>query len=265
MSESRLDWFEFNQRHLVAALGHVREALERYAAREPSEPPPAPGGTAPRAAQSADETEVGEGRARPAIEVLCEKFGLSDFERNVLLLCAGVELDSALAQLCARAHGDTERQQPTFGLALAALPGAHWSALSPAAPLRCWRLVEVVGDGVTRSPLRIDERVLHHLTGLDYLDERLATLAEPVRSSGALVPTHRALAERLAALWAESSSTATLPVLQLCGNEEVGKRDVAAQACALLALDLSAISAKVLPTNPGELDTLARLWMRERV
>ncbi|MFL6257087.1 MAG: ATP-binding protein [Pyrinomonadaceae bacterium] len=255
MSASRPDWFEFNQRHLVAALGQVRQALERYAAREPSEPP--------RATQPADETEAGDGRARPSIDVLCEKFGLSDFERNVLLLCAGVELDSSLAQLCARAHGDAERQQPTFGLALAALPGAHWSALSPVAPLRRWRLVEVAGEGVTRSSLRIDERVLHHLTGLDYLDERLATLAEPVRSSGMLVPTHHALAEHLAAVWAESSSSAPLPVLQLCGNEETGKRDIAAHACAMLTLELSAISAKVLPSSPSELDTLARLWMRE--
>jgi ATPase family protein associated with various cellular activities (AAA)/winged helix domain-containing protein len=263
MSESDMDWFELNQRHLVAALGLVREALERYAARDLSEPSPAPGGSAPRAVQLADETQTGAARVRPALEVLCERFGLSGFERDVLLLCAGVELDAACAQLCARAHGDPERQQPTFGLALAALPGAHWSALSPAAPLRRWRLVEVFGDGVTRSPLRIDERVLHHLTGLDYLDERLSALAMPVRDSGESVPTQRALAERLAAAWMQS--TPPLPVLQLCGDDSEDKRAVAAQAFALLGLGHFLMSAQVLPSNPTEVDTLARLWTRESV
>ena len=41
------------------------------------------------------------------------------------------------------AHGDAGARYPTFGLALAALPTPHWSALAPAAPLRRWRLVEL--------------------------------------------------------------------------------------------------------------------------
>jgi len=252
MSESVSDWFEFNQRHLVAALGQVREALERHAAREPEE-------AAPRVAPPADEAQAG--RPRPALEVLCERFGLSGFERGVLLLCAGVELDASFAQLCARAQGDPERQQPTFGLALAALPGAHWSALSPAAPLRRWRLVEVAGDSVTRSPLRIDERVLHHLAGLEHLDARLAALAEPLRQTGELVPSQRELAERLAAVWLQSKSQ--LPALQLCGGEGDDKRAVALHVCALVGLGLNATSAQALPSNPAESDVLARLWTRE--
>jgi hypothetical protein len=259
MSESVTDWFEFNQRHLVAALGDVREALERHAAREPDGQTAAPGATAPRVSEPADDAQAG--RTRPALEVLCERFGLSSFERGVLLLCAGFELDSSFTQLCARAQGDPERQQPTFGLALAALPGAHWSALSPAAPLRRWRLVEVAGDSVTRSPLRVDERVLHHLTGLEYLDERLAALAEPLRQTGELVPTQRALAERLAAVWLRSKSQ--LPALQLCGDEGDDQRAVALHVCALVGLGLYATGVRAVPTNPAESDALARLWTRE--
>ena len=262
MSESRMDWFEFNQRHLVAALGHVREALEGYAARGPEVPPSAPAGAAPGATQTADDAQPpGEGDARPALDALCQKFGLSSFERDILLLCAGIELDSSFAQVCARAHGDAERVQPTFGLALAALPGAHWSALTPAAPLRRWRLVEVAGDGLTRSPLRIDERVLHHLTGLDYLDERLVALAEPLRAQAELVPTQRALAEQLASVWMQSTSPP--PALQLCGSEGEDKRAVAAQVCARLGFNLYAVSAHALPSNPSESEALARLLTRE--
>ena len=68
--------------------------------------------------------------APPALETLCRRSGLSPFERDVLLLCAGVELDSRFAPLCAAAQGDPARPYPTFSLALAALPEPHWSALS---------------------------------------------------------------------------------------------------------------------------------------
>ena len=47
----------------------------------------------------------------------------------MVLLCAGIELDSTVAPLCAAAQGDPARAYPTFSLALAALPEAHWSAL----------------------------------------------------------------------------------------------------------------------------------------
>ena len=38
----------------------------------------------------------------PALERLCATFGLSRFERDILLLCAGVELDAQFAQTVAR-------------------------------------------------------------------------------------------------------------------------------------------------------------------
>ena len=94
-------------------------------------------------------------------------------QRDALLLCAGVELDSSFAPLCAK-QNVTGRGVPTFSLALAALPDPHWSAITPAGPLRHWRLIEVgVGEALTTSPLRIDERVLHYLAGVSYLDDRL--------------------------------------------------------------------------------------------
>ena len=81
--------------------------------------------------------------APSALEQLCAAFSLSPFERDVLLLCAGVELDTAFAELCARAQTGARCTYPTFSLALAALASAHWSALTPDAPLRRWRLIEV--------------------------------------------------------------------------------------------------------------------------
>src|SRR5215211_4904786 len=113
-----------------------------------------------------------------------------------------MELDATLATLCAAAQGSPRLAYPTLGLALAALPEAHWNALTPAAPLRYWRLVEVgTGDTLTTSPLRVDERVLHYLAGVTYLDERLQGLVEPVSAPAELPPSHRALVDRITALW----------------------------------------------------------------
>src|SRR5207248_2505179 len=60
--------------------------------------------------------------APSALEQLCAAFSLSPFERDVLLLCAGVELDAAFAELCARAQTGARCTYPTVSLALALRP-----------------------------------------------------------------------------------------------------------------------------------------------
>ena len=75
------------------------------------------------------------------------------------------------------AAGAPGRPYATFGLALAALAEPHWSALTPVRPLRLWRLIEVKDEQRwPASRLRIDERVLHYLAGVNYLDTRLRPL-----------------------------------------------------------------------------------------
>jgi len=255
------NWHEANQRYLMAALAEVRQTLERHAARSQD----APQAVEPDwAAQQTLREAAAAMPAPPALETLCEMFGLAPFERKVVLLCAGMELDSSFASLCAAAQGDPRRTNPTFSLALAALPEAHWSALSPAGPLRYWRLIEVgTSDGLTQSLLRIDERVLHYLTGVQHLDERLAGFVEPVQGTDGLVPSHRALAERLAAMWSQAAGNGPFPVVQLCGAEGASQRAIAATACAMLGLDLHVMSAQVIPLDPRELEALMRLWERE--
>ena len=118
-----------------------------------------------------------------ALALVRDIFGLSPFEVDVLVLVAGVELEGDFAGLCA-ATGQGAHAEPTFALALAVFDDAHWSALAPDSPLRHWSLVTLGGASglgpaapaapLTRLPLRIDERVLHFLVGLDTADPRLA-------------------------------------------------------------------------------------------
>jgi len=260
-SEKNMNWQEANQSYLSAALASVRALLERHAEsprsgrREAKEDK--------KLQQSLQEASA-DMPAPAALETLCQKFGLSSFERNVLLLCAGMELEASFAALCMEASGDPQRPYPTFSLALAALPEAYWSAITPAATLRRWRLIDVgAGESLTLSPLRIDERILHYLAGTPHLDDRLAELTEPVHSPMTLLPSQQKIADQLAKAWKDATKISELPVVQLCGEEVSGKRAIAAAGCAQLGFILRSMPARVLPTAPSELEAFIRLWERE--
>jgi len=252
MSTAPDTWIEWNQRALVLALAEVRYALERHAQMN------SPAKTRPLQATPPD--------FDGALDTICTLFNLSPFERAVLVLCAAMELEHGFAALCAAAHGDETRPYPTFSLALAALPDAHWSALTPAAPLRYWRLIDVgAASTLTFSPLRIDERVLHYLTGVSYLDERLSGMIVPVRQAHALTPSQAAVVARVVGVWEEAHSSEQPPLIQLVADDAAAARSVAAYACTELNCGLHALAADTLPTHPAELDTLQRLWEREAV
>jgi len=201
-----------------------------------------------------------------ALATLCETFGLSDFERDLVLLCAGAELDADFARACAAAQRDPQRLNPTFSLALGAFPGAHWSALLPTAPLRAWQLVQL-GEGgtLTLCPLRLDERILHYLTGLQCPDTRLnGTLTwEPLPERS--LPVHREMAERIATAWRRSSAGGDLSLVQLIGGDGAERQAVAAAVCAQLGLQLAVLPLRALPASLPEGEALRRLWEREAV
>jgi len=248
-------WYERNQQYLMRAVHAVSDALRRHGSQEGDGP------TSERVEESPDGLDFDP---PPAIEQLCTAFGLSSFERNVLLLCAGTELDTKLAATVASAQKPS-RGAPTFGLALAALGNAHWSALAPSGPLRKWRLIEVgTAETLTGSPLRIDERVLHFLAGVPHMDERLRGLVEHVPVTAVLSQSLRSQADSMVRALTEHHD-ASPPVIQLCGEEMDSKRALAASACAHLNIALYSMSAIHVPNHAAELDAFIRLWQREAV
>ena len=231
------DWQVANQRHLAAELAVLAATIEGIPSHEAEAELRAAGEAMP---------------APPALEVLAAGFGLSPFERDVVLLCAGPEFDASFPLEAA----------PTFGLALARLPDAHWTALGPGAPLRRWRLVEVgAGATLASSPLRAEERVLHYLAGVSYTDEQLQGLLTPVDVPPELPASHRDLADRIAAALSRSSQA----TLQLGTRDGVAARGIVAAACASLGLRVVALDGADIPAAASERDALARLWEREAV
>ncbi|HWC95656.1 MAG TPA: ATP-binding protein [Candidatus Sulfopaludibacter sp.] len=247
-----IPWHEGNQSHLTAALRQVRLALEKLL---------------PDAEAQESAYVLEWDLAEPAaLDTLCASFELSSFERKILLMCAGAEMDARFGGLYSALNGDGRRAQPTFSLALAAFDDAHWSAMAPGRPLRRWHLIDVGhGDTMTTSPLRISGRVLHFLAGVNGIDERLEAIVKPWRPATQLVDSHNDIAAKIAGVWSEAEGRATVPVIELCGRENEAKRNIAAAAAALVGLELHTVSLRNIAATAAELDLFTRLWRREAV
>ncbi len=203
----------------------------------------------------------------PALLMLRDRLGLSEFEESVLLLCIGAELDTRVAPLCGAAQGDAIGSHPTFALALALFDEPSWDALSPERPLRYWRLIEIHQPGaqpLTTSALRADERIVNYAKGLNYLDDRLAPLLSALSRAdedSSLPPSHVALANAIAARVRGASDEP--PLIELLGTDELGKQLLAQYVAGELGRIAYRLPADSLPHGLAELESLARLWQRE--
>lgn len=245
----------FRRRSLLASAADAPLLLQ----------PPRTSGPADLAAAETALAETAVAEPSPALITLSRQLGLSEFERDVLLLCLAPELDPGITAAITKAQGGL-RDYPTFGLAMSLFANPAWEVLSPERPLRYWRLVEISQPGarpLTSSELRADERILNHIKGLVYLDDRLAPLLTPVQppASGTLPESQREVADRVARLLTHDGGQPS--TVLLLGKERGTAEEVIAVAAAALGLRLFRLTAADLPPHLGDIETLARLWDRE--
>ncbi|WP_251096587.1 AAA family ATPase [Streptomyces sp. Caat 7-52] len=240
-------WGEANHTYLMAELAALRLLLRPDAGEDE------------RRARAEELTDAR--RDMPgigALDQVAAGFGLTPFERSVLLLTAGTEFVAAVRDELAAASGSPE---PSFGSALALLPDAHWSALTPGAPLRRWRLVSMRDStSPTRSPLTIDERVLHHLAGVGGLDPELVDAAAAASPpSDGLPPTLRHPAGLVVQAWNERCT------VLLHGPQPPNLAVVAAAAAAARGQRLLVLPGEALLVTAAERERTLRLMEREAV
>jgi hypothetical protein len=200
----------------------------------------------------------------PALDVLGAMFGLSNFERAIVLLCAGVELDTRIGAICSEATGRQESSYPTFVYALSVLPQPHWSALGPDSPLRRWRMIDLTFSPelpLSSRPLSLDERVLNFLIGVQQPSSQFQGMIAFVPVDDTIAPSHDQIAAKIGSSWARSEGSP--PVTMLTGSDDGSKRAIAAAACAGLGLGLVEMPADAIPATPFDRATIARLWERE--
>jgi len=279
-------WQQTNDAYLAAAMEWLRLRLSRAARDAPiiptpvperrswfgrrrSDPgvPPAPVRASDREVRKAAEAlQAAEAavQPRPALPLISDRLGLSPFERDLLLLCAGMELDTRLADLCMRASG---RPHPTFALGMTIFDNPAWDVLSPERPLRYWRVLEISQPGaqpLMTSPLRADERIVNALKGMHYLDDRLSPLLFPLNGSADAVPPSQRVVVDTAVNWIKRQTRPrSWPVFQLVGPDASSARTVARTVGATLGVPLYRLPVETIPSQTADLETLARLWQRE--
>lgn len=250
-------WSKKNQKYLQECVEQVKGLLK---ARDENSKKPGPRLKKPQWENDS---------FMPAIEYLREIFGLSSFERSLLLMCAATELDSEIMQLLAKLQENPHSMPyPTFCLALAVLPEPHWSALTPTRPLRKFRLIDVLGQPqvpVTKCQLQIDERILHYLVGISYLDKSLRGIVEPViiNMDMPIVDSQKQVAETVLHALKQSQRRSRMFHIQLTGADETSKKTVASWICRQLGVNLWQLPADRIPAKPEDLDLFAALWARE--
>lgn len=235
-------------------------------------PPPAPPPQTTQPVNTVDATRQRMDAAAasdppPAIQVLAQRFGLSSFEQELLLLCAAMELDGQIPFLIAQAQDNPQQMYPTFALAMRLFDEPRWDVLSPERPLRFWQLIEINQSGatpLTSSPLRIDERILNYIKGLNYLDDRLMPFLAPFdvgQPQRALPPSQETAVYRASRYWRNGNGV--MPPIQLIGVDSLSKQLVAQQLANRLDLIPYRLPVEMLPNDMTQLETVSRIWQRE--
>jgi hypothetical protein len=213
---------------------------------------------------------------------LSHLFDLTPFERDLVVLCTGFELERRFNSAGAGAATEDGARRPTLGLALTVLEDPHWSAVTPGAPLRYWRLIELGGGNLLDAPLQLDERVLEFVLGVPALDARLQSLVRPISSAadgdplwdgatgaepshnGAMGPGSQDSAIAVGVRHWNRSPAPREPLL-LVGRHRSSREEIFVRICHELALSSYSLDAADLPSEAVEREHLARLWTREAI
>ena len=141
-------------------------------------------------AQLASDVQGGAAPASSLIAYLREKFELTDFDMDAILVALAPEVDVRYERLYAYLQDDVTRRRPTVDLTLNLFCGtreSRWSAhgrFAPSAPMVRNRLVHLTTDSSQTYPsllsqsLKLDDSVVRFLLGHPSLDGRLSAFCE---------------------------------------------------------------------------------------
>ncbi|WP_287264960.1 ATP-binding protein [Moorena sp. SIO3A2] len=251
--QTQTNWYHTNFSSLLQEIARVRNYLEKYIEGKENQ-------------QSV--TEIVDDTS--ALAQLCFLFNLTPFERDILLMCVGMEIEPMFQSLVAKAQKNhPHKNYPTLSLAMDALPGASWHVLSPQSPLQYWQLLQIEPGLIqTLSPLHIDQQILCFLLGYDATDQQLAGKITPIppQTNPLILPTSQLrIGSQLITIWSGGEGTNSYPVVQLSRSDRSTKYQIASATCQGLGLKLQTLDPAALTTNPQLVYQLAMRWQREAI
>ena len=273
MNEPLDNWHQANDQYLSAAMEWIRMKLMKAVGSVSGE------NHSPKEIEKTDFAirsaslemkNLESAESAPALAFVKKRFGLSDFEQQLFLLCVAMELDTRIPALCARAQDDPNKPYPTFALAMSVFDQPAWDVVAAQRPLRYWRLIEInrlMNQPLISCPLRADERMINFIKGLNYLDERILKLTSPFDTVGDaedLPPSQQQSAEEIIKDIQIATSNNRFPVtIQMVGLDQLSKQLVAQKVAREFDFRLLCLPFDLLPTQSQELEEIARLWQRE--
>jgi ATPase family associated with various cellular activities (AAA) len=193
------------------------------------------------------------------LDLLVRRFGLDDVERDLLLLCLLPELDARFRRLYGYLHDDVGRGFATVGLLDEMLAPPAFAArrlLGPDARLVENELIMLgawtAAEGPATRAIRVEDRIVDYLTGVDRTDARLAGAVRDLTppSAGELAPAQVRLLDAL--------TTTPGARIVFTGGDPRSRRDEAAAIGARLQMPVLLASAPAAAEPHGpHLVTLA--------
>jgi hypothetical protein len=251
-----MDWQTFNFQYLSREILHLRQKLQHIIdSPESAEPIPEP-----------SKLQQPKDFPLPTLEMLCEEFGLSKIEEDVLILCVAVEIDFTTGELLSRLLGDAQFNRPSLYAALTLTAEDGTCAYNRNLPLFRWKIVDITSHGsLVTAPLKIQPWALQYVLGYDYDPPEYLGMLTPDRFASPLtsIPaSYNDRADELCELWEDDHASAR--TVQLCGPDALANQHIASLASDQMGLVLYAIDLKSLTRIEDDRFSNWLMWWHRR-
>jgi len=210
------------------------------------------------------------------LEWLGDRFALTSFDKDILLLCLLPELDLKYERLFGYIQDDVTKRRPTVALALDLLCSsfadrlAGRQSLSQHAPLIKHYLISLHDDTpgkhapLLAKSLKIDDRIRDYLLGFDEIDANLLPFVHRIAPQRRLEDIILAdnIRARLVHL-TDAHKDGSYLIWYFYGPEGTGKRSTAEALCHRLGTGLLVADVKLMPQVSLPFETITRLLCRE--
>ncbi len=209
-----------------------------------------------------------------ALDMLIQIYGLTQYDRMIMLLCAAPELDPSFEGLYAYIQDNATRKYVTAHLVFSLFSldieteQALYTSFFPDSPLFRYRLIERKGasdltSSGASSPLRISPRINEFILGKNHPDERLSDIIAPVYPVEPLPCPYEKIVSMLKTLIKRDIAQSSIPMFNFTGSAHSGKTDVASKLCESLEIGLYRLKLKRLQFSDLKLNDLIKILERE--
>jgi ATPase family associated with various cellular activities (AAA) len=252
VTQSSSSWLFESAQHLRVLYASLRGKLDELGAAEEAE--------------AEFETIEATCEHQSALGVLCSKFGLSRFERDVVVTLAMMNLDTGLPSIFLDRFSDG-LPSATFLKLLDTFSGEATQhdqvSLAPESPLRRWGLVRVSDSqnssdfALNARTLVLDDWVYLYLCGVQTLDGVLqgAIQSPDLERHLTLTQVQRGISEHASKQFGHS-------LVQIWGIETDIKSSLAREVARLCQTHLFSLNANNIPTQAETLERFTVSWNR---